>query len=119
VGPVRQKTGRNCISLHRPLRIDLEAAGVPYVVPGDDGTQHADFHSLRHSFITVLDRAGAMPAEAQKLARHSDVRLTLQRYTHHGLAGLGGTVERIALPMPGPTRTRWRPSAARTWNRLS
>lgn len=83
------------------LRIDLEAAGVPYVVEGDDGPMHADFHSLRHSFITMLDRAGATPAEAQKLARHSDVRLTLQRYTHHGLAGLGATVERIALPMPG------------------
>jgi integrase/recombinase XerD len=80
------------------LRIDLEAAGVPYVVEGPDGPLHADFHALRHSYITMLEQAGATPAEAQRLARHSDIRLTLQRYTHVGMAGLGATVERLALP---------------------
>ncbi|HEY1381947.1 MAG TPA: tyrosine-type recombinase/integrase [Gemmataceae bacterium] len=83
------------------LRIDLEAAGVPYRVAGPDGPLVADFHCLRHSYITMLDQAGATPAQAQKLARHSDIKLTLQRYTHHGRAELAATVERLALPAAG------------------
>jgi Site-specific recombinase XerD len=43
---------------------------------------YADFHSLRHFFITSLERSGASPRMAQTLARHSDIRLTLGVYTH-------------------------------------
>ena len=43
---------------------------------------YADFHSLRHWFITGLARAGVSPKMAQTLARHSDIRLTLGVYTH-------------------------------------
>ncbi len=42
----------------------------------------ADFHSLRHTFITNLARGGVHPRLAQDLARHSDINLTLSRYTH-------------------------------------
>ena len=42
----------------------------------------ADFHSMRHLFITSLERAGIRPKMAQVLARHSDIRLTLGVYTH-------------------------------------
>jgi integrase len=38
------------------LRIDLEAAGIPYVVDGPDGPLYADFHALRHSFLTLLGK---------------------------------------------------------------
>jgi hypothetical protein len=31
------------------LRIDLDAAGIPYAVDGPDGPEYADFHSLRLS----------------------------------------------------------------------
>ena len=61
------------------LRIDLAAAGIPY----RDGSDHvADFHALRHTFITRLVRSGVAPAVAQKLARHSTITLTLDYYTH-------------------------------------
>jgi integrase/recombinase XerD len=43
---------------------------------------YADFHSCRHLFITNLERAGVRPKVAQTLARHSDIRLTLDVYTH-------------------------------------
>ena len=43
---------------------------------------YADFHSLRHLFITNLARAGVSPAMAQTLARHADIRLTMGVYTH-------------------------------------
>lgn len=41
-----------------------------------------DFHSFRHTFITRLVRAGVHPKKVQVLARHSDIRLTMQFYSH-------------------------------------
>ena len=38
------------------LRRDLDAAGVPYVVEGPDGPLFADFHALRHTYLTLLGR---------------------------------------------------------------
>jgi integrase len=75
------------------LKIDLEAAGIPYAVDGPSGPLFADFHSLRHSFVTLLERSGVSPKLAQELARHSDNRLTLQRYTHATLHDRGSAVE--------------------------
>lgn len=42
----------------------------------------ADFHSLRHLFITRLGKAGIAPKMAQTLARHCDIRLTMGIYSH-------------------------------------
>jgi integrase len=80
------------------LAKDLEAADIPYVVKGPDGPLYADFHALRHSFITFLEHTGASPKTAQELARHSDVRLTLGRYTHANLSSLAEGVEKLPLP---------------------
>ena len=41
-----------------------------------------DFHALRHTFISRLVKAGVHPKLAQDLARHSDIKLTMNRYTH-------------------------------------
>lgn len=77
------------------LRIDLAAAGIPYEVEGPDGPLFADFHSLRHSYIALLDRAGATLKQAMQLARHSDPRLTMRTYGRAALADLGSVVDRI------------------------
>lgn len=42
----------------------------------------ADFHSLRHTFITRLGRTGVSVQQMKELARHSDVNLTLGVYQH-------------------------------------
>ena len=63
----------------RHLRADLAAAGIAY---RDERGEYADFHSLRHTFVTNLFDRGASPKEAQTLARHADARLTLARYAH-------------------------------------
>jgi len=42
----------------------------------------ADFHALRHTFITNLANSGVHPKIAQMLARHSTITLTMDRYTH-------------------------------------
>ena len=60
------------------IKKDLKAAGIPY--RNDEG--QADFHALRHSFITNLARQGVHPGDAQELARHSTITLTMDHYTH-------------------------------------
>ena len=40
------------------IRVDLEAAGIAYAVEGPDGPEFADFHSLRHSYLTLGGRSG-------------------------------------------------------------
>ena len=63
----------------RMIRSDLQAADIPYC---DASGRYADFHALRHTFITNLARSGAHPSAAQTLARHSTITLTMDRYTH-------------------------------------
>jgi integrase len=60
------------------IKRDLEVAEIEYET--DKGT--ADFHALRHSFITNLARSGVKPYEAMALARHSSITLTMNYYTH-------------------------------------
>src|SRR5262249_55755514 len=75
------------------LHGDLDAAGVPHVVEGPEGLLYADFHSLRHSFIALLDKAGATLKEAMHLARHSDPKPTMAVYGKPHLHALGTRVE--------------------------
>ena len=62
----------------RALRKDLEAAGIEYQTQSG----FADFHALRHTFITRLINSGVNPKTAQILARHHDASLTLNTYSH-------------------------------------
>ena len=80
------------------LRLDLAAAGIE---PVDAEGYVVDFHGQRMTFITGLARAGVPPAMAQKLARHSDINLTLRTYTHLQVEDLVGAVEK--LPVLSPT----------------
>jgi integrase len=61
---------------------DLEAAGVPY---RDGSDRVADFHSLRHSFVTALAMSNAPVMVIQSLARHSTPSLILRVYAYVGL----------------------------------
>ena len=55
----------------------------------------ADFHALRHTFITNLANSGVHPKVAQMLARHSTITLTMDRYTHTLWDDLGEAIERL------------------------
>ncbi len=81
------------------IRLDLEAAGIPYSVEGPDGPEYADFHSLRHSFLTLGGRSGIDLRTLQELAGHSDPILTA-RYSHRRLYDLAGAVERLPNLVP-------------------
>ena len=58
------------------LRGDLAAAGIPYAVEGPDGPLYADFHALRHTYLTLGSRSGIALRTLQELAGHSTPTLT-------------------------------------------
>jgi integrase len=60
------------------FRRDLKKAGIDY---RDAQGRFADFHALRYTFDTHLQRTGAVPRVAMELMRHSDMRLTMMTYT--------------------------------------
>ncbi len=79
------------------LRDDLVDAGIK---PVDDDGRVVDFHGQRTTFITGLARAGVVPAMAQQLARHSDIKLTMGTYTRltmQEMATAVGTLPEIFL----------------------
>jgi len=84
------------------LRRDLIAADVPYAVEGPDGLEYADFHSLRHTYLTLGGRSGIDLRTLQELAGHSTPLLTA-RYSHRRLYDLAGAVDK--LPNLVPTST--------------
>ena len=53
-----------------------------YLQYQDENGLYADFHANRHMFITNLAKAGIHPKLAQSIARHSDVSLTMNVYSH-------------------------------------
>ena len=82
---------------------DLAAAGIPKT---DAQGRTLDIHCLRHTFATLLARNGTSPAVAQKLMRHSDIRLTMNLYTHLDLADAATAV--AALPAICTGSVPWR-----------
>jgi len=54
-------------------------AGIPYV---DGAGRYHDFHALRHTTGSWLAANGVHPKVAQAIMRHSDINLTMSRYTH-------------------------------------
>jgi integrase len=75
------------------FRRDLKKAGVAY---RDEAGNFADFHSLRVTLCTNLQRAGVPGRTAMALMRHSDRRLTDKIYTDENLLGTSAAID--ALP---------------------
>ncbi|QDV36337.1 site-specific integrase [Tautonia plasticadhaerens] len=87
------------------LRRDARRAGIVVGRSGREanGGRVLDFHSLRHSYVSALDRAGLSEGLARRLARGSS-RALLERYTHREFAELAEAVE--ALPAVGLYETQ-------------
>jgi site-specific recombinase XerD len=102
-GPLWPGTWAKYKQTARMIRSDLAAARSAWLAEANDDDERTareqssflmyqdqegeflDFHSLRHSFITNIVQGGASAKEAQELARHSTVTLTLDRYSHVSL----------------------------------
>ena len=76
------------------IRRDLAAAGVAYET--EPGVGVADFHSLRHTYVSNLARSRAPVKVVQALARHSTPTLTFGTYAHIGI--IDQTAALDALP---------------------
>jgi len=64
------------------------------------GIERTRLHNLRHTAISLLLNSGADPFAVQKLAGHSDVRLTTQTYAHvqaEALRRAAGVLNRICI----------------------
>lgn len=66
----------------------------------DSGGCFVDFHATRHTYISGIVAGGASVKTCQELARHSDPRLTIGRYSHARLHDLAGALD--ALPNTQP-----------------
>ncbi len=64
--------------------------------------ERADFHALRHSFVSMLASSGVHPKTAQMLARHSTITLTMDRYSHVRLADLSQAVQTMPSLLNAP-----------------
>jgi integrase/recombinase XerD len=62
----------------------------------DEGEQ-ADFHALRHTYLSRLGRSGASPKVMQKCGRHTTVELTIGRYGHASTDELHAAVNAMEL----------------------
>lgn len=91
------------------LRGDLEAAGIPYVVEDADGPLYADFHALRHTYLTLLGKGGVELRTAQELAGHSTPVLTA-RYSHRRLNDLAEAVGKLPSFLPRIQEAAKKPS---------
>ena len=89
--PERLFPGTWALRAFRMIGGDLKSAGIPYAT--DAG--YADFHSLRHTFVSNLAAGGVHPKLAQQLARHSTITLTMDRYAHVGLLDVSGALESL------------------------
>jgi integrase len=81
---------------------DLSLAGIPKSV---ERGRTVDLHALRTTFGTLLSKCGVPPRVAQRLMRHSDIRLTMQTYTYPALFDLHGAVASLPSVAPSVAQT--------------
>jgi hypothetical protein len=69
------------------IKADLKAAGIP--------SDAFDFHCLRHTYATMVDRCGGSHKDTMELARHANANLTFGTYAHTRLENLGRVVNNL------------------------
>jgi len=82
------------------FKSDMEAAGISAL---DGAGRVVDFHSLRYTFCTNLQRLGTPQRVLMHLMRHSDRRLSDHVYTDTSLLPANETVQRLTVPRKAPS----------------
>ena len=80
------------------IRADLEAAGIPYRIEGINGPLFADFHSLRHTFVTMVSRMPIPVRDQMSLSRHTTAALFLQRYAKPSVSKIRECMSQLPEP---------------------
>ena len=89
------------------LKVDAERNGIAY---RDEQGRYADFHALRYTWATFLQRNGVAQRFAMKLMRHSDIKLTAKVYTDETQLPIYDSIKH--LPRLGCTQIRAQISGA-------
>ena len=79
------------------IRHDLKLAGIPYC---DEDGKFADFHALRHGYITKLWESGARADVIMSLARHRSLTMTM-RYSHTDRSAQVAAINALKSPLAG------------------
>ncbi|MCA8991374.1 MAG: tyrosine-type recombinase/integrase [Planctomycetaceae bacterium] len=74
------------------LKRDMVRAGI---CAKDAQGRTLDFHSLRYTFVSNLAKGKVHPSQAQKLARHSDINLTMSVYTDLSVDDLRDAIDTL------------------------
>jgi len=82
----------------KEMRADLKAAGIPLL---DERGYRVDFHALRHTYGTNLRLAGVDPRVTMECMRHSEIGLTMQRYTDVGQLPVAEAVAKLPRFLDG------------------
>ena len=82
----------------KTMKKDLEKVGIELV---DSQKRRLDFHALRHTFQTNLDRTGCSRATKKKLMRHANEDVT-DGYAHAELAEMLAALVRLPSPQSLP-----------------
>jgi len=77
------------------IRHDLKQAGIAYC---DEHGKFADFHALRHGYITKLWESGARPDVIMSLARHRSLEMTM-RYSHTDQSARIAAINSLTSPL--------------------
>ncbi len=77
--------------IDRFFKRDFEAANIPEMGAGGKLV----FHSLRHTYCSLVIESGASMTEAQRLMRHIDPKLTANTYSHARQDRLQSTAEAV------------------------
>jgi integrase len=83
-------------------RIEADAGDFMRVI--DSEGESLDFHALRHTTASWLIQSGADVKTLQSVMRHSDIKLTLQRYGHLFPGSEAAAVSRIRTAFSNPLR---------------
>jgi len=86
------KVFRRGVPRAHTLTKDLKVAGIPHQ---DESGRYVDFHSLRYTWGTFLQRNGVSSRVAMELMRHSDRKLTDKIYTDSSLLPLKEVVSKL------------------------
>lgn len=92
------------LETHQTAQERIEAEGNTFLSERNESGRWADFHALRHTFITGLVTGGVNPKVAQTLARHSVITLTMDRYTHLYTGNLAAALDVLPDLSAGPAR---------------
>ncbi len=109
--PVRFASGDlvfpNGIPRASRLKVDAERNQIAY---RDESGRYADFHALRYTWATFLQRNNIPQRFAMKLMRHSDIKLTAKVYTDETRLPIYDAIK--GLPRLGYTQIRAQISGA-------